>query len=124
MKRTTIALTLAAALSAPAGAANAEDCGARINQVVSHPAVETETRVDDAPVVESGDAVKTENGTVTFSESGPAIPRENWFGDKPQHAALIGYLETAREYNEDGDEPACNQAIGEAEALLKEYGSS
>ena len=123
MKRTTLALTLAAALSAPA-AANAEDCGARINQVVSHPAVQIQTNVDDAPVVESGDAVKTEDGTVTFSETGPATPRDNWFGDKPQHAALIGYIETAMAHNADGDEPACNQAIGEAEELLKEHGSS
>lgn len=123
MKRTTLALTLAAALSAPA-AANAEDCGARINQVVSHPAVQTETTVDAGAAVQEGDAVKTESGTVAFSETGPAIPRENWFGDKPQHAALIGYIETAMAHNADGDEPACNQAIGEAEELLAEYGSS
>ncbi|MEQ8604560.1 MAG: hypothetical protein RIB45_14695 [Marivibrio sp.] len=123
MKRTTFALTLAAAVAAPAAGALAEDCGARINQVAAHPAIETETAVDGETVVKRGDAIETEGGTTTYSESGPAVPRENWFGDAPQFSALLGYLETAIEHNERGDEAACNEAVGEAEDLLKKHGS-
>jgi len=124
MKRTTFAVTLAAAIAAPHAAASAEDCGARINQVIAHPAVEIETTVDGESVVKRGDAIKTEGGTTTYSESGPAVPRENWFGDPPQFSALLGYVETAMAHNEKRDEAACNQAIGEAEDLLEKHGAA
>lgn len=67
------------------------NCGDRVEAAYAHPAVVSDTEVKD------------EKGATKYQEGGPATPRENWFGSKPELSAVIAHLNTAKDALAKGD---------------------
>jgi hypothetical protein len=104
------------ATAAPSAAA---DCSERIDAMKT--ALELRERKTDAgPVLERGVAIEEDGGTTVYAKTGPATPRENWFGDNPEKAAAVADLKTAIDARERGDSEACVSAIDNAEVHMEE----
>lgn len=112
MKR---ALSISIVLGAMTFAPNAHaDCSARIEAVKSHPSVVPAEELKDgatAGVVEGG-------GVTKYKSGGPALPRENWFGSKPELSSVLGYLSAAEAALKAGKTKECNDKISSAEKIL------
>ncbi len=117
-----IEIAVAAALfglTALPGATAAADCAAGIEAIKER--LELHERPTDAgPILNKGKAIEEDGGTTVYAETGPATPRENWFGDSPGKAAALVKLEEAIAARESGDTEACTARIEEARLILEE----
>lgn len=94
-----------------AGQAEA-NCSDRIDAALDHPAIVSDTAVKD-------------DGKVTkYQDGGPATPRENWFGSKPELSAVLAHLDAAKEALNKGDMPTCNVKMDQVEAILEKTSDS
>lgn len=83
------------------------NCASRIDAALAHPAVVSDTAVKD-------------DGKVTkYQDGGPATPRENWFGSKPELSAVLSHLDIAEEALANGDMPTCNAKMDQVESILE-----
>jgi hypothetical protein len=113
------ALALAAAgFAAPAPAAQ-DGCADRIRTVQERLNLVERVSVE-GPVLEQADAIQEDGGTTAYAETGPATPRENWFGDSPDRAAALAELEDAMAAREAGNMQRCQTSIQEAQRILDE----
>lgn len=83
-----------------------ENCGNRIEAAHAHPAIVSDVEVKD------------EKGVTKYQEGGPATPRENWFGSKPELSATLSHLDTAKDALAKGDMATCNAKMDQVESVL------
>jgi hypothetical protein len=113
------AVGLALALASVGGAQAAVECKQGIEELKQELQLR-ERETDAGPVLEQGVAIEEEGGTTVYADTGPAVPRENWFGDSPDKASAVVELEEAIAARDDGDMESCRQAVTEARDFLAE----
>jgi hypothetical protein len=114
-----VTLALSIALATAGGAQAATDCKQGIEELKQSLKLR-ERRTDAGPVLEQGVAIQEDGGTTVYADTGPAVPRENWFGDSPDKASAVVELEEAIAARESGDLENCRQAVNEAKNYLPE----
>lgn len=112
-----IALTLGLGAMATPTLAASDDCATRVSALETTLGLEERQTVDGVTLIR-GDTIEEAGGETTYAETGPATPRENWFGSAPKKAAALKHLETAIEHREQGDMKACNRALDMAHEAL------
>lgn len=109
------ALTIFIAISTIIFATNAHaDCAARIEAVKNHPLVIPAEASKDGDTA----AVVVDGGVTKYKADGPALPRENWFGSKPELSVVLGHLSLAEDALKAGKTKECNDKISAAEKIL------
>lgn len=112
--RTSGLMLAAAALALPLPAY--ADCAQRIAAIEENASV-----TSNAPSAGNGGSVQADGGTTEHQEGGPAQPTESWFTNSKSDGAgaVLTHLTDAREARAAGDEQACLEAVGQAEAALQ-----
>lgn len=90
------------------------DCSTRIEAVKAHPLIvpaEASKDGQTSGVVEGG-------GVTKYKSGGPALPRENWFGSKPELSSVLGHVSAAEAALKAGKPKECNDEISAAEKIL------
>lgn len=82
------------------------NCASRIDAALAHSAVV------------SDNAVKDDGKVTKYQDGGPATPRENWFGSKPELSTVLSHLDTAKDALAKGDMPTCNANMDQVESIL------
>lgn len=115
MKWRTGGLVAAIAIALPAAAQ--ADCAARIAALEDGQALPGAGETAGS----AGRVVREDGGKTTHQEGGPALPPDSWFTDSESEdeATALTHLDTARKARAAGDERACLDAVGQAEAVLR-----